>query len=131
MKKSCLNEGRIPSEVVWTEIERSYKSLVRSSFGPNPKLDDLRIKIWDWLKTQGFMVTKEHSHLWAMKGSKGKRKGCYVAVVVDHERPRTWGLVHLNPWGEGWTQSEIETFIKSFWQHTEKAIEKLVTKKIK
>jgi len=111
------------------EMTRSYKGLVRTSWGPNPKLDELRRRIWEWLKKRGFLVTKEYSHLWARKGPKDARKGCYMAVVKDDERPRTWGLVHLNLWGEGWTTREIKTFTTSFWQYIDEVAIELVGKK--
>jgi len=121
--------GRIPAEVV-KEITRSYKGLASlGSWGPQPKLDELRTKIWEWLKKQKFLVTKEYSHLWARKGTKDSRKGCYVAVVKDDERGRTWGLVHLNLWGKGWSPKETETFTKSFWDCTERIVVQLVKKK--
>jgi HEAT repeat protein len=122
-------KGRIPAEVV-KETTKSYKGLASpSSWGPQPKLDELRTKIWEWLKNQKFLVTKEYSHLWARKGTKDSRKGCYVAVVKDDERGRTWGLVHLNLWGKGWSQKEAEKFTKSFWEYTEGIIAGLVVKK--
>jgi len=121
--------GRIPAEGV-KEITRSYKGLASPrSWGPQPKLDELRTKIWEWLKKQKFLVTKEYSHLWARKGTKDSRKGCYVAVVKDDERGRTWGLVHLNLWGKGWSPKETETFSKSFWDCTERIVVQLVKKK--
>ena len=124
----AIINGYIPG-VEKKVMTRSYKGLVRTSWGPNPKLDGLRAKIWEWLKRQEFLVTKEYSHLWARKCAKGGRKGCYVAVVVDEDKPRTWGLVHLNLWGEGWTTREMKTFTTSFWQYIDKIATELVGKK--
>ena len=123
-------EGYIPG-VVKMEMTRSYKGLTRTSWGPNPKLDALRTRIWKWLKKRGFLVTKEYSHLWARKWTKNARKGCYIAVVKDEEKPRTriWGLVHLNLWGERWTEEEVEIFTGQFWQHVDKIVIDLVGKK--
>lgn len=119
-------QGRIS---IVSEMTKSYKGLTRTSWGPNPKLDDLRMKIWEWLKKQEFLVTREHSHLWARKRKKEARKGCYVAVVRDDERPRSWGLVHLSLWGEAWTSSETETFTNAFWEYVEKITTQLVGKR--
>lgn len=121
--------GRVPAEVV-RKTTKSYKGLASpSSWGPQPKLDELRTKIWEWLKNQDFLVTKEYSHLWARKGTKHSRKGCYGAVLKDDERGRTWGLVHFNLWGKGWSQKETEKFTKSFWEYTEEIAAVLVVKK--
>ena len=126
----AIIEGYMPTKVVHTKMARSYKGLVRSTYGPNPKLEVLRARIWEWLKEQEFKITiKNEYQAWAMKGSKEKRKGCYVAVVIDHKRPRTWGLVQIYIWGEGWTQNEHEQFSTAFWQNNEKIVEELVTKK--
>ena len=126
----AIIDGYIPTNLVHAKMARSYKGLVHSAYGPNPKLDKLRVRIWEWLKKKNFKLTiKNEYQAWAMKGPKGKRKGCYVAVVVDHERPRTWGLVQIYIWGEGWKQNEPDQLTTAFWQNTEKIIEELVTKK--
>jgi len=119
-------EGRIP---IISEMTKSYKGLAQTSWGPNPKLDDLRMKILEWLKKQDFLVTREHSHLWARQGKKASRKCCYVAVVKDDERPRSWGAVNLTLWGKAWTSNEAETFQKAFWTYVEKIVTELVGKK--
>ena len=75
-------------------------------------------------------VTIKNEYLaWAIKGEKEKRKGCFVSVHQDGERPRSWGIVNLKIWGEGWADRESEKLSKAFWQSTDQFVEKLVTKK--
>jgi len=122
-------KGYIPGPVL-KEKKRSYKGLApESTFAEHPKLDTLRTRIWERLKKQEFRVFRKHSNLFARKGAKNARKGCYVAVVKDDERPRTWGLVHLILWGEGWTEEEVEKFTEPFWQHVDRVVIELVGEK--
>ena len=86
---------------------------------------DLRLA----LEKRGFHVTREYSSLWVRKDAKYAKKSCYIAVVKDEERPRTWGLVHLSLLGEEWTDEEVEAFTKPFWQYVDNIVIELVGKK--
>ncbi len=108
---------KIPDPV--KEEKRSYKGLTRTYWGPNPKLDKLCKRIWEWLKMQQFLVTKRNKTFWGRKGNKDSRKGCYIHVGKDEEKARTWGLVHLIVWGSAWTENTTKTFTESFWDFVE------------
>lgn len=126
MEEIAMIEGYTEEGV---EMTRSYKGLIKTRYGENPKLDDLLIKIWEWLTKWEFRVTKKHSSLWAKKGKKDTQKRCRVGVNIDYERPRTWGLVGLNLWGEGWMKEKIEAFTEQFWQYVDEVVIGLVGKK--
>jgi hypothetical protein len=104
-------EGYIPGTVFKKE-KRSYKGLApESMIAEHPRLNTLRTEVWEWLKKQEFRVFRKNSSLFARKGPKNARKGCYVAVVKDYEK------------------EEVETFTEPFWQYVNKVVIELVGKK--
>ena len=119
-------DGYIPGPVLIKET-RSYRGLTSiSDSDEQSKLDSLRSQINNWLKKQNFQVLKRHNSFYARKGSKNKRKGCYIYIGKEK---RIWGEVHLTLWGEGWTANQAQKFNKSFWQNTYNIVVELVDKK--
>jgi HEAT repeat protein len=121
-------KGIVPSKVVWKESTRSYRGLVSSRYESNPKLDILCNKVYEWLKDQKFLVTKDDGSMLARKEPKGNRKGFYVHIGIAYDRPRTWGRIHTIIWGEGWNQNEADDFDVRFWKEVENTVEQLVKK---
>jgi len=119
----------IPGPVL-TKETRSYRGLTPISDAKQSKLASLRSEIINWLKKQNFKVLKRYNSFYARKGSKNKRKGCYIFIGKDEEgQRRIWGKVNLTLWGEGWTTNQAQIFNKSFWQHTNNIVAELVNKK--
>jgi len=135
-EEKLIIDGYIPEPVIKQEA-KTYKGIAPESLGYEyPKLDTLRTSLLEWLKKQGFKVVKKNGHTYARKGTKNTRKGCYIHIGKDEEkyyehRQRTWGLVHLTVWGEGWSTDEAKAFATSFWQHIHNKIAELLgTKKL-
>ena len=129
-EEKLIIDGYIPGPVLLKET-RSYRGLASISDSNEQKLDSLRLETVNWLKKQNFHVlTKYNSLFYARKGSRNKRKGCYVYIGKDEkEQRRIWGLVKLVLWGEGWTTNQAQAFNESFWQHTFNIVTELVDKK--
>lgn len=129
-EEKTIIDGYIPGPVHKKET-KSYKGIAPESFGDDhPRLSILRSSIVDWLKNQGFRVVKKDNHMYARKGSKKAREGCYIHVGKDEDgHRRTWGKVVLMIWGEGWTTEETDSFAESIWQHIHAQIENLVSNK--
>jgi HEAT repeat protein len=128
-EETKIVEGCFPEEKK-SEITKSYKGLVvPGSWDDQPKLNEFRSKIMQWLKSQDFLVTKQDYTLWARKGTEKARQGCYIYVTSGP--PRTWGNIKLVLWGNGWSKKKIDEFNKSFWEFSEGAAAELLgTKKV-
>lgn len=114
-----------------SQVTKSYKSLAISRYDSGPKIIQLKSKIEQWLREQGFSITIRHGELWGFKGEKGQRQGCVVSSGSDWDRPRSWGTVYLGVWGNGWTENDANSFSTAFWDFSEKTIAELVgTKKL-
>jgi HEAT repeat protein len=111
-------------------LTKSYKGLVSPAYGSHTKIDALLLRISQWLKEQGFSVTSDNTYnLLARRGKRRSRQGCIASVGSDYDSGKTWGIVRLSIWGNGWTKGGMEEFDTSFWAFSETVIRKLVGKK--
>lgn len=123
-------DNRFPEDCQ-SQVTKSYKGLAMSRYESGPKIADLKNRIQQWLKEQGFSVTIRRGELWGFKGEKGQREGCIVTAGSDYDRPRSWGNLYLGVWGNGWTENTADTFSTTFWDFSEKTIAELIgTKKL-
>jgi HEAT repeat protein len=122
--------NRFPEECQ-SQVTKSYKGLAVSRYESGPKIANLKDKIQQWLKEQGFSITTRRGEVWGFKGKKGQRQGCIVTSGSDYDRSRSWGNLYLGVWGNGWTENQANSFSTAFWEFSEKTIaELLCTKKL-
>ncbi len=118
--------NQFPEDAI-SQVTKSYKGLVTySDESREGKINQFLGKIQQWLKCQGFSVSIYHENLWAYKGAKGSRQGCFVSSGKDYERPRSWGTVNLGVWGNGWNETDANKFSVAFWDFTEQALAELI-----
>lgn len=120
--------NRFPEECQ-SQVTKSYKGLAVSRYQSGPKIANLKDRIQQWLKEQGFSITTRRGEVWGFKGEKGQRQGCIVTSGSDYDRPRSWGSLYLGVWGNGWTEKEAKSFSTAFWDFSEKTIAELVAPK--
>lgn len=126
LRKLSLLPGHVKKE-----DERLFEGLAsESKQRSQPKLDELRDMIRDWLKGQSFRVAERRGDIWA---TRPVDKGI-LRTVVEVEKDlhtRTGATVNVKLLGESWSEDESETFLNSFWTSLEGIAKSLVRSRSK